>query len=94
MKVEELSLVGIGAHLIKDPVTVNRMVVAAVAWAARRGWGNHTAYLFLTALVMTDTLRHQDQWPVVMRKLQDLKYEKELAELEVGMTVEGEIEGS
>lgn len=70
MKIEDLSLISIDgqAHL-----TTSEQVVSAAAWAARRGWGNYTALRFVTALVMTDTLRHTNKWPEVMKKINDLK---------------------
>lgn len=79
MKIEDLSLIAIdqGTHQ-----TTSEEIVRAVAWAARRGWGNYTAMRFVTALVMTDNLRHTEKWPEVMKKIDDLKIAADLANLE------------
>jgi len=92
MKIEELSLIAIDGqrHLV-----TSENVVAAVAYAVRRGYGNVTAYRFVTALVMTDQLRGPlGQWPVVLKKIRDLGLDADLAALEIGETITGEIEGS
>lgn len=91
MKIEDLSLISIDGQ---THLTTSEEIVRAVAWAARRGWGNYTAHRFVTALVMTDNLRHTNRWPEVMKKIDDLKVAADLAALEVHGHVEGEIEGS
>jgi hypothetical protein len=88
---EDLSLLMIDnqRHL-----TTSEDIVSAVAWAARRGWGDFTCYRFVTALVMTDNLRQsrKDQWKIVMKKISDLQIAGELAALEKGYRITGPIE--
>lgn len=87
MKVNELTLYMIDSE---RHLTTSEEIVAAVAYAARDGWSNTTAYRFVTALVMTDNLRNYVVWPVVIRQIKDLGIAADLAALEVEGSVTGE----
>lgn len=94
LKIEDLSLTAIDAVA---HTTLSEELVSAVGYAARRGYGNYTALRFVTALVITDNLRHTAQWSTILRKIEDLKIEADVAALESARwvnPVEGEVEGS
>jgi hypothetical protein len=67
---EELSLCSIDSmcHLWSNEETVS-----AVAFAARAGHSDRTAYRFLTALGMTDNLTDRTDWPEVLLRVMDLE---------------------
>lgn len=78
---DDLTLAGIDGirHLI-----TNEMLVKAVAFAVRNtgrkvhtGRDDRTAYRFVTALVMTNTLEASTRWPKVLKTVMDLEAEKE-----------------
>lgn len=48
-------------------------VVAAVAFAARAGHDNRTAYRFVTALTMVDALKDRDRWGGILKAVMDLE---------------------
>ncbi len=75
MQTDDLTLTSIDSvrHL-----TTSEEVVKAVAFAVRVGHQNHTAYRFVTALVMTDNLADRTDWPKVLLRVMDL--EREAAE--------------
>lgn len=87
--IDELTLTMIASHM---HLTIGNPMVAAIAYAARLGWSDVTCRAFVTALIMTNTLTDQSQWPVVLRKVQDLKIEADLAALEDGKTITRDIE--
>lgn len=93
MNIDELSLPMIADQM---RLTTNREIVKAVAkavaYAARLGWADTTCFAFVTALVMTDNLRNPGQWPVVLRKISDLKIAADLASLKEDRMVTREIE--
>ena len=92
MKIEDLSLVRIDgmAHL-----TISHDLVAAAAFAARAGYGDVTARRFVTALVMTDKLKGRDRraWGEVLKAVANLVIEGEIAALEDGRVISGELNG-
>jgi hypothetical protein len=89
MRVHELTLSAIDAqrHLAASPE-----IVAAVAYAAGQGYGGATCYRFVTALVMTDQLRDRGDWRNVLLKIKDLQLDEQIAELEAGRPVVGNVE--
>lgn len=89
MEIDDLNLVTVSQHM---HLTTSREIVAAVAWAARLGWADTTCYAFVAALVMTDTLGDRSQWPVVMKKISDLKIAASVAALKDNRVVTREIE--
>lgn len=70
METHELTLTNIDSvrHL-----TASEDVVNAVAYAARAGASDRTAYRFVTALVMTASLMDRPRWPGVLRAVADLE---------------------
>lgn len=54
-------------------LTTSEDIVAAVAFAARAGHTNRTAYRFVTALVMRDVLTDPAQWGDLLRQVMDLE---------------------
>jgi hypothetical protein len=54
-------------------LTVGEDIVAAVAFAARAGHSNRTAYRFVTALVMQDALTDPARWGDLLRMVMDLE---------------------
>ena len=89
MNTEELSLYAIDSH---RPIVVSPEIVCAVAFAARLGWSERTTYRFVTAVVLTDNLRDRGLWPEIMRKVKNLQVNADLAALEIGQDVRGDIE--
>jgi hypothetical protein len=89
MKIEELTW-----SVINDPsgTTTSPEIIRAVAFAARLGYGDTTCTRFLIALVQSETLKDTSAWPDVLRKVRDLQIKVELAALESGRVVTGEIE--
>lgn len=86
--IDDLSLVaidGLRNHAASEEI------VAAVVFAAQNGYGAHTAHRFVSALVMTDTLRDPSQWTPVLRKIVNLQIEADIATLEAGRPVVGEV---
>lgn len=72
METAELSLSAIDSmrHLAASEPIVN-----AAAFAARAGHGDQTAYRFVTALVMTDTLATPGRWGTVLKAVMELEHE-------------------
>lgn len=70
METHELTLTNIDSvrHL-----TASEDVVNAVAYAARAGASDRTAYRFVTALVMTASLMDRPRWPGVLRAVKELE---------------------
>lgn len=89
MKIEDLTLTMIDGQ---RHLTTSDQIVTAVAYAARRGFSNVTCSRFVTALVMTDMLRDAFQWPFVLKKIDELRIELELAALKDNRVVTGPIE--
>ena len=87
MKIEDLSLAAIDGQ---RHLTTSDEIVRAVAYAARRGYGNVSCYRFVTAVMMLEA--PIDVWPQVLKKIDDLKTEIELAALMSDRVVSGEIE--
>jgi TPP-dependent pyruvate/acetoin dehydrogenase alpha subunit len=48
-------------------------IVAAIAFAARAGHSNRTAYRFVTVLVMQDALTSPARWGDLLRMVMDLE---------------------
>jgi len=88
MQIEDLKLTMIDnmAHL-----TISHDLVAAAAYAARRGYGDWTARRFVVALVMTDTLLGREKWHAVLRQVANLQMEADLGSLNEGKTVGGDL---
>jgi hypothetical protein len=89
VKIEDLTLAMIASQM---HLTTSRDIVAAVVWAARLGWADTTCYAFVTALVMTDTLQEVFQWPLVLKKIENLKIAADLAALEAGKVITRDVE--
>jgi hypothetical protein len=70
MRTDNLSLAAIDGmrHL-----TASEDIVAAVVFAAKNGHGTTTAYRFVTALVMTNTLTDIAQWRETLERVTDLE---------------------
>jgi hypothetical protein len=70
MQPEELTLSMIDhqRHL-----TTSEEIVRAVGFAVRAGHQNHTAYRFVTALVMTGNLADRADWPKILLRVMDLE---------------------
>lgn len=71
---DELTLASIDGirHLI-----INELMVKAITFAARSGHTDRTAYRFVVALVMTNTLDDGTRWPEVLKTVMELEDEKE-----------------
>lgn len=89
MKLHELTLSKIDAE---RHLSVSVEIVAAVCFAAQAGYGANTSHRFVTALVMLDYLRDRSAWPMVLRKIKNLDLDAQLATLESGRPVVGDIE--
>lgn len=70
--IEDLNLTSIDGmrHL-----TVGEGIVAAVVFAAKNGHSTQTAYRFVTAVVMVDTLNGVTQWEYILRRIRVLERE-------------------
>lgn len=70
MQTSDLSLTAIDGmrHLV-----TSEDIVAAVAFATSAGHNTQTAYRFVTAVVMVDALKSQDQWGGILKAVMDLK---------------------
>jgi hypothetical protein len=90
MKIEDLTWT-----VINEPAgsTISAEVVKAVAFGARLGFGDATVARFLIALVQTDTLKSEQDWPDVLRKVRDLTIAREVEALKADRVVTGEVEG-
>jgi hypothetical protein len=89
VKIEDLTLNMIAAQM---HLSVGREIVNAVAYAARLGWADVTCHAFVAALVMTNTLGDRSQWPVVLRKIEDLKIASDLASLRANKVITRDVE--
>jgi hypothetical protein len=89
LKIEDLKLRMIDDHA---RLVIGDKLVAAIAYAARRGWGNVSCRRFVTALVMMDALKDSGQWPAVLKKIDELKAAEEIFALRNDRVVTGEIE--
>lgn len=88
LQLEELRLSMIDAqrHLV-----ASEPIIAAAQFAGALGYGPATTYRFVTALVMTDHLEDRDLWLAVLHKVEDLQIREQIAELEAGRPVVGEV---
>lgn len=73
MDIDDLTLTSIDAH---RHLTTSEAVVSAVAFAARRGHSDVTAYRFVTVLVMLDQLQPRKWWARTLGVVRDLEIEK------------------
>lgn len=80
MEIDDLTLTSIDAHA---HLAISQDVLVAVAWHARRGFSDQTTYRFISAVVMTDSLRHSERWPDICRRIQKLRIDADIAALEV-----------
>lgn len=92
MKIEDLTLTEIDGAA--GPAA-SPEIVRASAYAARRGWGNRTCYRFVVALIVTNQLRHPDlsQWDAILKKIENLQIQDDLAALMDNRVVAHEIGG-
>lgn len=72
MDVDDLTLTSIDGH---RHLATSEQIVKAVAFAIRAGHTSTTAYRFVTALVMTDSLSPRRGWAATLEKIMQLEKE-------------------
>jgi hypothetical protein len=89
MRTEDLTLSAIDAG--KNTAGPSIEEVSAVCYAAHAGFGPAACHRFVAALVVCDLLRSPNQWGQVLRKVRNLELAEQVATLEAGRPVVGDI---